>query len=102
MPFPNLLRLALLVPFAAVVLAMIAPAFLSPIVPADFLKGAALVLVAAAGLVELFAVIVALFLLLRDGSYATPGNIVITLVASIPLAFVGFIAWVLKFGHFHI
>jgi hypothetical protein len=102
MPFPKILRWALLAPFAAFALAMCLPAFFSPILPDQFLKGAALVLIAAAGLVELLAVPVALFMLLRGGPYVTLGNVVITLLAAIPLVFVGFIVLVLKFGHFHI
>jgi hypothetical protein len=102
MPFPRMLRWALLAPVAVFLLAMFVPALFSPIIPDNFAKGAFLALIAAAGLVELIAVPVALFMLLRGGPYVTLGNVVITVLAAIPLFFVGFIALVLKFGHFHI
>jgi hypothetical protein len=102
MPFPRILRWTLLAPVVAFALAVIAPKLFSPVLSDNFLKGAFLAITAAAGLVELFAVPAALFMLLRGGPYVTLGNVLITLVAAIPLAFVGVIVLVLKFGHFHI
>jgi len=102
MPFPRALRWALLAPLAVFLLAMFLPTLFSSIVPDKFLKSASLALIIAAGLVELIAVPVALFTLLRAGHYVTLGNVAMTVLAAIPLFFFGFIALVLKFGHFHI
>jgi hypothetical protein len=102
MPFPLALRWALLGPFAGFACAMVLPLMLSVVLPSNTAKGVALVLIAASGLVELFAVPVAIYLLLRGAPYLTLGNAVITVIAALPLAFVASVAWVLKYGHFHI
>ena len=82
-PFPKPLRWALLAPLAGFVLGMIVlPALFAPILPDKILKSSSLAVIAMSGLIELIAVPVALFMLLRGGPYVTRGNIVITLVAS--------------------
>ncbi len=101
-PFPKILRWALLAPVAAFALAIVVPKLLAPALPENFVKGAFLATMLVAGLVELFAVPVAIFMLLRRRPYVTPANVVITLAAAIPLAFVIAVILVLKYGHFHI
>ena len=95
-PFPRLLRWALV---AAV--GMFAVAILS-----HKLLGGAKHFVAglwmAGGLTALVAVPAAVFLMLRDGHYVCARNIVLTLLATIPMAMVIFLAMALGFGHYHI
>ena len=63
----------------------------------------ALGLVWAAAASGAVAVIVATFVFIRDWPrYLTIGNILMTLAAAIPPAIIVAIAWVLKYGHFHI
>ena len=90
MPFPLALRWALLGPFAGFLSAMVLPLMLTVVLPDNMAKGVALVLIAASGLVELFAVPVAIFLLL----FATFGRIrqAALVIMNVPFALVGGIA----------
>ena len=102
MPFPRLLRWALLAPLAGFALAMLLPALLSVLLPGDILKSASVLLLALSALVELLALPVAVFLLVRGDPYVTTGNVVTTLFAALPVAFAVAVVLVLRYGHFHI
>ena len=101
MPFPRILRWALLGPFAAFVAAYLL-ALLGKDATGDKLFGEVLIVTTfAVALVEVVAVPVAIFLLVRGG-YVTVANIATTLAAAIPLGIILFVLWVFKYGHFHI
>jgi len=53
-------------------------------------------------LTELVAVSLATFLLLFRPRYISVMNVVMTLLGAIPLVLLGFVVFILKFGHFHI
>ena len=95
-PFSRLLRWSLVVPFVATV----ATFFL--VIPSK--NGQLFFLVAVlAGFFELIPVSRALFLLKRERRYRSSGNIVPTVLGSIPLAFVllGFVAAIFSGGSIH-
>ena len=101
-PFPRLLRWALYGAVGAFVLAFLLPLLLGKSgVAGEFAKGAFLLLGAASALLALFAVPVAVFFLVR-GRCVSLGNVVLSLLAFLPLALVAAVAFTLKYGHFHI
>ena len=102
MPFPLWLRWALLAPLAALALGMVLATLLSGLLPGNTVKSVALLLYAGSGVVELLAVPVALFLLVRGDPYLTKGNILMTMAAAIPAGLVIAAVLVLRYGHFHI
>ena len=55
-----------------------------------------------AALTELAAVLLATFLLVFRPRYISVMNVVMTLLGAIPLVLLGFVVFILKFGHFHI
>jgi hypothetical protein len=87
--FPKLLIWALAVPLAAFLIASQLP---KPLVVPVFIFACG---------AELIAVPIATYLLIR-GTHVTIFNVLLTLVAAIPIGLVIAMAWTLKFGHFHI
>ena len=87
--FPLLLMAALGLPLAGVVSAPL------------FEKDITIWMYMISAITELVAVPVAIFYLLRGG-YVTIGNVLLTLVAAVPAAFLVFFLYTLQFGHFHI
>ena len=87
--FPLALRWLLLAPLALF--------FVSYALP----KGAALGGFIIACIAECLFVPIAIFYLMRGG-YFTLGNVLITLIASVPAGLLVILVLTLKFGHFHI
>ena len=102
-PFPRLLKLALLLPYALVAISVAMFAFAGRTIADNnthnYLK-VAFFLVAA--ITELIAVAAAIFLMVRSSYYATFVNLLITLAAALPFAFLVIIVVFLNYGHYHI
>ena len=96
-PFPLWLRWALLGPFGFLVAANV----LALGGTSEFLKGMWVVAFLAAAVSAIAAVPMATFLILRRG-YFSVWNVVMTVVATLPLVFAIGIAFTFKYGHFHI
>lgn len=96
-PFPIWLRWTLLGPISVDLLVnVLALGGTDP-----FLKGLWIAAFCAAAIVAVVAVPYAIFLILRRG-YFTIWNLLMTVVAALPLAFAIVLVVTLKYGHFHI
>ena len=104
-PFPPLLRWALLAPFGVFFSAWVAAVLGKDAAESKILNGVLVVATGAAALVEVIAIPVALFLLVRDAPrYVTLGTVAMTLAAALPVAILAVVVLALfgVFGTFHI
>ena len=101
-PFPRIVRWALLGPFVLFAAAFVFALLGKDSQPNRILNAMLVFSTLAAAMVEVLAVPVALFLLVRDGRYVSWGNVGLTLAAAIPVVLVAFVVFVFNFGHFHI
>jgi hypothetical protein len=97
-PYPPLVRAALLAPWVSYAFAYLIAVSSDGAGP----RWAAAGLLFGGGLVQLLAVLLATFLLVRDTRYLSVGKVILILLAAVPPLLIGFVLWVLKFGHFHI
>lgn len=100
-----MLRWALLGPFGVFFLAWFAAVLGKDAPESKILNGVLVVTTGGAALVEVIAIPVAIFLLVRDAPrYTTPGNVAMTLAAALPVLILALVILALfgVFGTFHI
>lgn len=96
-PFPLWLRWALLGPFAFVVVANV----LALGGGSDFLSAMWVFAILLAAIAAIVTVPTAIFLVLRRSCFSV-WNVVMTVLAALPLVFAVFALFTLKYGHYHI